>query len=240
MDNLAVPEIAIIGAGRLGTALAAALTDAGVSVSGPFRRNESVTSHIVILAVPDREIAAVARVLPASALVGHCSASAPLSAMAPHECFNCHPLMTLNAVRATTHANAFRGAVCAIDGSTDRARQLATTLADILGMRPVHVPASRRAVYHAAATMASNYLVTLETAAETLAKHAGLTRAELAPLARAALEAWIAGGFPHAISGPVSRGDMETVQAQREAVGSAAPELLPLFDALTTHTRACL
>lgn len=240
MENIVFSEIAIVGAGRLGTSLAAALTDAGISVSGPFRRNEQVTSKMVILAVPERAIASVSAVLPTGSLVGHCSASAPLSTMAPHECFNCHPLMTLNTAGTTTAANAFRGAACAIDGSTDYARHVATTLAAILGMRPVHVPAHQRALYHAAASMASNYLVTLETAAETLAEHAGITRAELAPLARASLEAWIAGGFHGAISGPASRGDSDTVQLQRDAVHASAPDLLPLFDALTNHTRACL
>lgn len=240
VENIVLSEIAIIGAGRLGTSLAAALSHAGVTVSGPFRRNEPVRVKTVILAVPERALGAVAATLPLGTLVGHCSASAPLSTLAPHECFNCHPLMTFNDSPAVPAANVFRGAACAVDGSTDHACNVAMCIASILQMRPVHVPPHKRAVYHAAASMASNYLVSLETAAELLASHAGITRSELAPLARAALEAWITGGFDQAISGPVSRGDTDTVTAQRNAVHHSAPELLPLFDALTNYTRTCM
>lgn len=248
LETVVLTDIAIIGGGRLGTSLASGLSEAGVTVSGPFRRNEIVTARTVILAIPERALAEVAATLPLGTLVGHCSASAPLDSLAPHERFNSHPLMTFNSVSIQTKPTAFRGpirnvfhgAACATDGSTEYARAVAGTIATILGMRPVHVPADQRALYHAAASMASNYLVTLESVAETLATESGITRAELAPLARAALEAWIAGGFHQAISGPVSRGDTEVVRAQRDAIARAKPELLPLFDALTQQTRACM
>ncbi|MHB1297480.1 MAG: DUF2520 domain-containing protein [Gemmatimonadaceae bacterium] len=238
-------RISIVGAGRLGTALAAALRHNGAVVAGPARRGDFLAvspADIVILAVPERSIRDAVAALPAGAVIGHCSASAPLDLLAPHERFNLHPLMTFNKNTATAAraAESFRGAACAIDGSTPRSLELAATIATTLGMRPVSVPRDKRALYHAAASMASNYLVTLESAAERLASECGISRAELAPLARASLESWVLGGFHEAISGPVSRGDDAVVEGQREAIVAHAPDLVPLFDALAASTRAAL
>lgn len=231
-------RIAIVGAGRLGTALAAALRARSQPVIGPLRRGETVpAADVVVLAIPERAIASAAAALSAGPLVGHCSASEPLAQLAPHERFNLHPLLPLSNTPASAAGETFVGAACAIDGSTERAHAVARALADTLGMRPVYVPAAQRPLYHAAASMAANYLVTLEAAAEQLATLTGITRAELAPLARASLESWIAGGFHRAISGPVSRGDEAIVAGQRAAVAEQRPALLPLFDALTHATR---
>ena len=106
-------------------------------------------------------------------------------------------------------------------------------------MVPVRVPAEQRALYHAAASLASNFLVTLESAAEQLARECGIERAQLAPLVRAAVANWEAQGFG-AITGPLARGDEATVAAQRAAIAESAAELLPLWDALTARTRDML
>ncbi len=150
-----------------------------------------------------------------------------------------HPLLPLGRGLVATN-DTFTGAACAIDGSSGRARAVATSIATGLGMRPVLVSAELRPLYHAAASMSANYLVTLESVAEQLAQATGITRAELAPLARAALEAWIVGGFRDAISGPVSRGDDAIVDGQRRAIASQLPSALPLFDALTSATRQAM
>ena len=94
-----------------------------------------------------------------------------------------------------------------------------------------------RAAYHAAASIASNFLVTLEGAAERLAASAGVERELLAPLVRAAVENWVRLGAAGALTGPVARGDEATVARQREAVEQRAPGLLPLFDAMVDATR---
>jgi len=234
-------RIVIIGAGRLGTALASAWHARGISVIGPLHRGDTIPpADVILLAIPERAIDEAAAALPPGALVGHCSASEPLDTLAPHERFNMHPLLPLSRSTVGAPRDTFVGAACAIDGSSERARSTAHTLASALGMRPVAVPAADRPLYHAAASMAANYLVTLESAAESLAALAGITRAELAPLARASLEAWIAGGFHAAISGPVSRGDDHIVAGQRQAVVAHHPALLPLFDALTVATREAM
>ena len=88
-------------------------------------------------------------------------------------------------------------------------------------MRATRIAEEDRVAYHAAASIASNFLVTLEGAAERLAATAGVDRALLAPLVRAAVEDWAARGAADALTGPIARGDEETVARQRAAVGGA-------------------
>jgi predicted short-subunit dehydrogenase-like oxidoreductase (DUF2520 family) len=217
----------------MGQALAGALSEAGVRVRGPFGRGADARgAAIVLLCVPEREIASASAALADGMLVGHVSASAPLDLLAPHERFAMHPLMSV----ALGEAH-FAGAACAIDGSTPRALQTARRLAERLGMRPRVVAAADRALYHAAASAASNFLTTVEGMAERLAVRAGLDRAALVPLVRATVDNWAQLGAHAALTGPIARGDEETVARQRAAVAVAAPELLPLWDALATGTR---
>jgi predicted short-subunit dehydrogenase-like oxidoreductase (DUF2520 family) len=165
--------------------------------------------------------------------VGHCSGATALDVLAPHEAFSLHPLMTVPREGAS-----FAGAGCAVAGTTPRARATAEGLALALGMVPAHVEDDDRAAYHAAASIASNFLVTLEGAAERLAATAGVDRELLAPLVRAAVEDWVARGAAGALTGPVVRGDEQTVARQRAAVAERTPDLLPMFDALVQATRA--
>jgi predicted short-subunit dehydrogenase-like oxidoreductase (DUF2520 family) len=228
--------IAIVGAGRLGTALAAALSAAGHSVRGPLGRDaDPADATVVLLCVPDGEIAAAARAIPTGPLVGHGSGASGLDVLAPHEGFSLHPLMTVPAGAPPT---IFAGAGCAVDGATPRALAAAEGLAAALGMRATHVAEEDRAAYHAAASIASNFLVTLEGAAERLAASAGVDRALLVPLVRAAVENWAAAGAEKALTGPIARGDEQTVARQRAAVEERTPDLVPLFDALVEATAA--
>ncbi len=228
--------IAIVGAGRLGTALTAALSAAGCSVRGPLGRGaDPADATVVLLCVPDGEIAAAAAAIPSGPLVGHCSGATGLDALAPREAFSLHPLMTVPAGAPPT---VFAGAGCAIEGTTPRALRAAEALAAALGMRATHVADEDRVAYHAAASIASNFLVTLEGAAERLAATAGVDRELLVPLVRAAVENWAADGAERALTGPIARGDDDTVARQRAAVEERTPDLLPLFDALVEATRA--
>jgi predicted short-subunit dehydrogenase-like oxidoreductase (DUF2520 family) len=227
------PTLAVVGRGRLGPALAVALAEAGYRVEGPLGRNTGgEAADAVLLCVPDAEIAAAAENVAPGRLVGHCSGSLGLEVLAEHEAFGLHPLMTVTAAGAS-----FVGASAAVAGSTPRAETLARELAERLGMRAVPIADQDRAAYHAAASLASNFLVTLEAAAERLAASAGADRELLVPLVRATVENWAAEGPDRALTGPVLRGDEETVARQRAAVAERAPELLALFDALTDATR---
>jgi predicted short-subunit dehydrogenase-like oxidoreductase (DUF2520 family) len=222
---------AIVGAGRLGHALAAALRDAGLEVEGPLGRGARPQAPVVLLTVPDGEIRAAAEATPAR-LIGHCSGATTLEVFGDREGFSLHPLMTVPERGAS-----FAGAGCAVAGTSDRALEVARGLATALRMTAVEVPDEDRAAYHAAASIAANFLVTLEGAAERLAATAGVPRELLVPLARAALENWAANGAEQALTGPVARGDEATIARQREAIEQRAPDLLDAFDALVAASR---
>ena len=227
-------RLAVIGRGRVGFALTEALRHAGYDIDGPLGRGaDGAGADAVLLCVPDGEIAAAAAHIAPGPLVGHCSGATGLGPLVPHEAFSLHPLMTV-----TTEGADFAGAGAAIAGSTPRAVRLATELAHALSMRPVEIAEADRAAYHAAASTASNFLITLEAAAERIAAAVGLEREQLVPLVRATVENWARLGPERALTGPVARGDEATVARQRAAVADAAPELIELFDALVTATRA--
>jgi predicted short-subunit dehydrogenase-like oxidoreductase (DUF2520 family) len=234
-------RVGIVGAGRVGTALARALRDTSVEVDGPAGRGERPDRcDAIVLCVPDAEIPAAAEVVTGAApLIGHTSGATPLSVLAHTgvPAFGIHPLQSF------AHPGvAFEGAGAAVAGSTPEALAFATALAERLGMTPFEIDDEGRAAYHAAASVASNFLVALQAAAETIAGRAGLgredARALLMPLVRQTVENVAALGPERALTGPVARGDEATVDAQRAAVEEAAPELLDLFDELVRHTRA--
>jgi predicted short-subunit dehydrogenase-like oxidoreductase (DUF2520 family) len=202
-------------------------------LEGPFGRGfDGAGFDIVILAVSDDEIGRAAAAVRPGPLVGHCAGSLGLDVLAPHEAFALHPLMTV-----TREGARFSGAGAAVAGSTPRALAVAHALADALGMHAVEIADADRSAYHAAASIASNFLVTLEDAAEVMLATTGAEREVLVPLIRAAIDNWAASGAPAALTGPIARGDEATVARQRRAVAERAPELLALFDALCDRTR---
>jgi predicted short-subunit dehydrogenase-like oxidoreductase (DUF2520 family) len=230
------PAVAVVGAGRLGRALVAALREAGVTVTGPLPRGAAPTgADAVLLCVPDAEIASAGALVLAGVPVGHCSGATGLEVFDGREGFSLHPLMTVTAEAGGTR---FAGAGAAVAGSTPAALGLARTLALALGMRPIELAPADRTAYHAAASIASNFLITLEAAAERLAETVGMRRQDLLPLVRATVDNWARLGPERALTGPVARGDELTVARQRQAVGERAPDLLALFDALVQATRA--
>lgn len=221
-------RVAIVGGGRLGTALTAALRGTGLAVEGPLGRG--ILPHpdttLVLLCVPDAAIAQAAAGIPTGPLVGHCSGASTLEPLAGHEAFSLHPLMTVPADGPTV----FAGATAAVAG-----HPVAGVLASRLGMVPLAVDDRDRAAYHAAACIASNFLVTLEMAAERIAATAGVGRDSLLPLVRATVDNWASLGSA-ALTGPIARGDLVTVARHREALSERAPDLLPLYDVLAEVT----
>ncbi len=237
--DVGVSSIGIVGQGRVGRALAAALADAGYETGEPAGRGEIPSGDAILLCVPDAEIPAAAHTVAGAApFVGHVSGATPLRALEPAgvQAFGLHPLQTI-----TGPGVDLRGCGCAIAGSTFEAVELAREIALRLGMEPIEIADGERPAYHAAASIASNFLVTLEGAAEAVAGGAGIepdeARRLLGPLVRATVENWIALGPQAALTGPVARGDEATVATQRAAVADTAPELLELFDALVNRTR---
>jgi predicted short-subunit dehydrogenase-like oxidoreductase (DUF2520 family) len=225
-------RLAIVGRGRVGTALARAFAEAGVEVEGPLGRGEKPSADVVLLCVPDAEIASAAAAVDAR-MVGHVSGATPLD----HVDFGMHPLQTVTGAETS-----FTGCGCAIAGSSPEALELAGSLAVAVGMEPFEIDDDARAAYHAAASIASNFVVTLEWMAERVAAAAGIApenaRKMLAPLVRQTVDNWASVGPQAALTGPIARGDEVTVARQRKAIAEAAPDLLPLFDALVEQTKA--
>ncbi|MBA3892027.1 MAG: DUF2520 domain-containing protein, partial [Gemmatimonadaceae bacterium] len=213
--------IGIVGRGRLGTALAAALSDAGEHVVGPLGRNDPLPADadVLVLAVPDDAIARLARRVPPGPILAHCSASAPLALLGEREAFTFHPLLAISGMDTE-----FAGAGCVVGGSSAKAVAAGEQIARALRMNVAEVRDGDRALYHAAASLAANYLVTLEGEAERLMAAVGVDRAMVAPLVRAAVESWAATGAARALTGPIVRGDADTVARQREAIAARAPE----------------
>jgi predicted short-subunit dehydrogenase-like oxidoreductase (DUF2520 family) len=238
-----LPPLAVVGPGRAGRAFAAAAGRAGLEVelAGRDRAGQACRrAGIALLCVPDAAIGgacdALASSVPPLRFVGHLSGASTLEALAPAadrgaEVFSLHPLQTIPDGDAD-----LTGAPCAVASSSASARRLAGRLAERLGMRPFEVPEQSRAAYHAAASIASNLLVALEESAAELLAKAGVERPRelLAPLVLRTAANWAERG-PDALTGPIARGDAETVARHTAALGELAPELLPLYEALTAR-----
>lgn len=220
--------IAVIGAGRLGRVLAGALRAAGVTGHGPLSRTDDIPqSDIAILTVPDAAIPdAAAKARPHATKLAHVSGATNLADVD----FSIHPLQTFT---GTEPPEVFHGVAAAIDARTEDDKNTARQLAETLGMTPFEV--QDRATYHAAASFASNFVLTVLDAAEQLATEAGIAnpRDILAPLVRQTVDNWQTQGAKQALTGPIARGDDATVAKQR----AAATKQQPLFDALATATR---
>src|SRR4051794_5058148 len=203
-----VPACAVVGAGRLGTVLAAAL-------GAPALRRKEPVPHVdvVLLCVPDGQIASAAQHVPDGPLLGHCSGATGLDVFAGREGFSLHPLMS---VPTGSDPSVLRGAGAAVDGTSERALDTAYALAARLGMNATRVEPEDRVAYHAAGSMAANFLVALEACAERLAATAGISREQLAPLVLATARQWAEMGPEAALTGPIVRGDEVTVARHRQ------------------------
>jgi predicted short-subunit dehydrogenase-like oxidoreductase (DUF2520 family) len=214
----------VIGRGRVGTAVAARLKERGVEL----REDEA---ELVLLCVPDTAIRDVARdLVPGPGWIAHVSGATPLTALDPHERrFGLHPLQTFTRARGPEQLD---GAFAAVTAETEEAREHGFELANLLGLRPFELADEARPLYHAGAAIASNYLVTLHRVASDLFRAAGAPPEALVPLMQRTIE----NGFE--LTGPIERGDWDTVEAHRDAIRSTRPDLEPLYDVLAEATRA--
>jgi predicted short-subunit dehydrogenase-like oxidoreductase (DUF2520 family) len=217
-----IATVRVIGAGRVGSAISARLRERGIEL-----REDG--AELVLLCVPDSAIAGVAAALEPGPWVAHVSGATPLSALSPHgRRFGLHPLQTFTRARGPEQLD---GAYAAITGESPEAHALGFWLARTLGLEPFALDDEARPLYHAGAAIASNYLVTLYRAAERLFQEAGAPPEALVPLMRRTIE----NGFE--LTGPIERGDWDTVEAHRRAIRAADPGLEPLYDVLAEATR---
>jgi predicted short-subunit dehydrogenase-like oxidoreductase (DUF2520 family) len=217
-----VKSVNVIGRGRVGSALAARLEERGVEL-----REDG--AEVTLLCVPDTAIRDVAQGLsPGLGWIGHVSGATPLSALDPHRRrFSLHPLQTFTRARGPEQLD---GAWAAVTAETDEAREQALELARTLGLEPFELDDAERPLYHAGASMASNYLVTLHEAAAGLVAAAGVPPEALEPLMRRTID------NDFELTGPIERGDWETVEAHRVAIRKARPDLEELYDVLAEAT----
>jgi predicted short-subunit dehydrogenase-like oxidoreductase (DUF2520 family) len=238
--------VVLIGRGSVGESLTAAAEAAGL----PARLAQSADAAeaargatAAILCVPDDAVfsvcEAVAQADPLPRLVGHPSGAGTLASLEPAfaagaATFSLHPLQTF-----PDGATPVEGTPAAIAGSDEEAAAFARGLAARLGMRPFDVPEEQRAAYHAAACMASNFLVALQEASAELLSRAGIEDARelLAPLVLRTAANWAERG-PEALTGPIARGDRDTVERHRAALADLAPDMLAAYDALAAHTES--
>ena len=214
--------ITVIGSGRVGSAVTARLRERGFALADD--------GELVLLCVPDTAIGEVAGRIERGPWVAHVSGATSLAALDPHERrFSVHPLQTFTRRRGPEQLD---GAFAAVTGESEAARERGFWLARTLGLRPFVLADEARPLYHAGAAIASNYLVTLHRVAAELLVAAGAPAEALVPLMRRTIE----NGFE--LTGPIERGDWETVEAHRRAIRAAAPELEPMYDALAEVTAA--
>jgi len=219
-----INSIQVIGArGRVGSAVSERLAERGVLLRGD-------EAELVLLCVPDRAIAEVAHGLAPGPWIAHVSGATPLSTLDPHvRRLSMHPLQTFSKARG---AEQLDGAWAAVTAESEETRTVGFWLAQTLGLEPFELAEENRSAYHAGAAIASNYLVTLREAAGSLLEAAGAPPEALDPLMRRVIE----NGFD--LTGPIARGDWETVERHLEAIRELRPELEELYLVLAEATAA--
>ncbi len=260
------PKVVIVGCGKVGGSLAIQLNRFGWPITGiagrGFDRAQALadelgatqtTTHpweitrdagIVIIATPDGVIRSVCEDIArnggftAGTVVLHCSgahSSALLNPAADSGAAvgSLHPLQSFAAI--VRDQNPFEGIIMAVEGASD-AVDTAEQMATSLGATPLRLKTAGKTLYHAAAVVASNYLVSLVDAAQEMLRAAGIPEEKafsvLAPLIHGTLNNIAHRGTTEALTGPIVRGDGETVALHLEALQSLLPHLLPAYCSL--------
>jgi predicted short-subunit dehydrogenase-like oxidoreductase (DUF2520 family) len=222
LEREMIESVQVIGAGRVGSAVAARLAERGIE--------PREDADVCLLCVPDTAIAAVARGLTPGhgRWVAHTSGATPLSALDPHERrFGLHPLQSFTRARGPEQLD---GAYAAITAKTDEAREMGFELARLLGLEPFALAEEDRALYHAGAAIASNYLVTLHRAAAGIFEEVGAPVEALRPLMQGVIDS------SFELTGPIARGDWATVDRHLDAIRKRRPKLEPLYRVLAEAT----
>jgi predicted short-subunit dehydrogenase-like oxidoreductase (DUF2520 family) len=215
-----ITRVRVIGSGRVGSALAARLGERGIE--------QDDDADVVLLCVPDSTISEVAQGIGPGPWIGHVSGATPLAALDPHKRrLSLHPVQTFTRARGPEQLD---GAWAAVTGETPEALALGFELAELLGLHPFELQDAERPLYHAGAVIASNYLVTLEHAASDLFLAAGAPREALQPLMLRTIE------NEFELTGPVARGDWDTVERHVQAIRARRPQLEEMYRLLAQLT----
>jgi predicted short-subunit dehydrogenase-like oxidoreductase (DUF2520 family) len=215
-----IESVRVIGSGRVGSAVGARLRERGVEL-----RDDA---ELVLLCVPDDAIEEVAGQLEPGPWIAHVSGATPLAALDPHRRrFSVHPLQTFTRARGPEQLD---GAWAAVTAETPAALARGFELAELVGLRPFELADDERSLYHAGAVIASNYLVTLQRAAEELFLAAGAPPKALEPLMMRTIE------NEFELTGPVARGDWKTVDRHVAAIRERRPQLEEMYSLLAEMT----
>ncbi len=264
------PSFAVIGCGKVGSALAVRLTALGYSLTGASSRSiESVRKRIrpgesvllstnpwevtpaadvVFITTPDGLIEETCRRIAehrgfkAGAVVLHCSGALPSTILS--SAGSCkvavgsmHPLQSFAGTQAND--NPFEGIVIAIEGRK-KALSVARKMAEELGARCYTIKTEAKILYHASAVVASNYLVTLESLAIHLLQAAGIPEKDAFGVLKPLIQGTLANienlGVAKALTGPIARGDIQTVGNHVAAIGRLSLSLLECYQVLGRHT----
>ena len=250
-------SLLIVGPGRAGCSMALAARNAGHTLVGvvgrsgthqasallgcaPYTMNEILPpADICLVSVSDSAIESVAHSLVgqlAVDLVAHVSGATSIEVLAgldlPHG--SIHPLQSLPSPELGSVA--LVGAGAAITGSTSDVVAALTEFATSIGCRPFPLGDSEKAMYHAAASAASNFVTTVLGLSADLFREAGVDPAVAEPLTATSVHNAYALGARGALTGPVMRGDVETVETQMRSAVAASPELGATFAALVEAT----
>ena len=265
------PCVFIIGAGLVGTTLAARLTRAGVPVAGIHGRRTELsnvasgmsgvlassgdlpeilaTADVVIISVRDARVPEIAgmlvdekRLRPGQ-IVLQTAGSRPAAEMLPGLSASGASIGTMHPLIAVTDApgtiDSLAGAYFGIEGDVD-ARRAAATLVTMMGGRVLELDPKAMALYHAGAVLASNYVVVLADLARSVLVAAGVPEADalpaLLPLMSSAVRNLVEVGIPSAMTGPVVRGDVASVERHLAAIKDKAPALADVYLRLGQET----
>ncbi len=221
---------------------AASLIDGCVAMSSAQQVVDGC--ELVFITTPDSAIAEVARAVtwrPGQG-VAHCCGAASTellddAAGAGAAVGAMHPFQTFAAIDGPEQAAERLGGVTFAIAATGWLEKFLPNLATSLGGRGIEIPDGMRPLYHASAVLSCGYLSTLLDAAVGLWTSMGFTQEDgvraAVPLAQATIEAIERQGPANAATGPVVRGDAETVAAHLELLSQHAPHLLPLYRQLT-------
>jgi predicted short-subunit dehydrogenase-like oxidoreductase (DUF2520 family) len=255
-------DLALVGPGRAGLAITLAARRAGHRITGVLGRDASTTAEaaarleapvvswteplprcdLLLVAVRDDAISVVAeRLIGQVGSVGgvvHVSGMTSIAALKrigiPFGSF--HPLQTLPT--PDIGADRLAGAWVAVTSDDDLLGDRLFALAASLGCHPFELADEQKPLYHAAAAAAANFTLAALAMSRRLFAAAGVDFAAAAPLIDAIVANAAAMGPEAALTGPVARGDVGTVQAQVAAVRNAVPELAEHFIAMVRATAA--
>ncbi|MGD9973121.1 MAG: Rossmann-like and DUF2520 domain-containing protein [Desulfatirhabdiaceae bacterium] len=264
------PSIGIVGCGRMGTALGKTLAGLGYPFAGVSSLHvssarrvadlcgiETVSDQpwemthragVVFITTPDDVIMPVCRRIAeeggfaSQPVVLHCSGAHPSTILESARLSGAsigsmHPLQSFASI--DIQGNPFDGIRVAIEGD-HQAILTASCIATDLGATPFEIQTDGKALYHAAAVVASNFLVTLMDVAFRLAEKSGIPPEAAFSVLRPLIDGTLANigkvGICQALTGPVVRGDFQTVETHIEKIGQTIPEILPFYQSMIQFT----